>query len=124
MIQNGSNETLIVPSTVTPDIPTIPEENKGIPKWLIGVGVGILILVAGASAYFILNIGKAPQTPTSAPAQVTQEVQPPAPLPTTTPQENPSATGSANFGQLEGTATQPQATSAADLIRQRQQQGQ
>lgn len=116
-------ETLVVPSTFTPDIPTVTEEKKGIPKWLIGVGIGLLILVSGASAYFILGIGKAPQTPTSAPAQVTEapQVRPPAPIPTPASEANP-ATGSANFGELEGSGTQ-QATSAADLIRQRQQQG-
>lgn len=118
-------ETLVVPpSGATPDVPTLPLENhKGIPKWLIGVGIGLLIVVAGASAYFILGIGQAPKQPVSVPAQTTNQVKPPAPIPTAVPQPTaPAATGSANFRSLGSPSSSPQATSAADLIRQRQQQ--
>lgn len=128
--QANTSETLVMPSAATPDIPTIPTESKkGVPKWLIGVGIGLLILVAGASAYFILGVGKPLQAPTSIPAQVNdsnQQVKPPAPIVTPPPAEasaQPDANGSANFGQLEGSGTpasSPQATSAADLLRQRQ----
>ncbi len=121
---NGGAETLVAPSNGTPDVPTLPtEDHKGFPKWTIGVGIGLLIIVVGASAYFILGIGQ-PKTTTSVPAEtapVSQQVKPPAPIPTPVAQPTPVATGSANFGQLQGSGTQ-QATSAADLIRQRQQQ--
>ena len=122
--QQSTLETLVVPPVNTnPDVPTTPQvEHKGIPKWLIGVGIGLFLLVAGASAYFILGVGQAPDT-TSIPAteapKTTQQVKPPAPLPT--PVSQPAATGSASFDQLQGGSSGgQQATSAADLLRQRQ----
>lgn len=121
-------ESLVVPSNPmsTPGIPTIPtQEHRGIPKWLIGVGAGLLILVIGASAYFILGIGQPSKETTSLPATTkTTEVKPPAPIPTppTQPSAQPAASSSANFGQLGGSSeTQQQATSAADAARQRTQ---
>lgn len=116
-------ETLVAPSTTpTPDVPTLPAEtHKSIPKWLIGLGVGLLILVVGASAYFILGIGQTPKETTSLPATTTSktaEVKLPPPI--ATPTAQPAATESANFGQLGGSSGETQATSAADLLRQRQ----
>lgn len=122
-------ETLVVPSSPsTPEVPSLPvEAHKGIPKWLFGLGAGLLILVIGASAYFILGIGQPTKTTTSLPAAIaTQpEAQPIAPVTTSIPQPvaepTESATaGSANFGELQGNGSQT-ATSAADLLRQRQQ---
>lgn len=122
----ASAETLIVPPTnVNPEVPNIPSENhKGIPKWLIGVGIGLLLVVTAASAYFIIGIGQTPKT-ASLPATETQEpqVKPPAPVPTPISQpQQPAATGSANFGDLQNPTTTPppQATSAAELLKQRQ----
>lgn len=123
-------ETLVIPSStaVNPEVPNLPtEEHKGIPKWLIGLGAGLLILVLGASAYLILGIGQSPKTTTSLPATIapkTAEIKPPLPIATPTPIAQPAAaTGSANFGELDGSTKGTQATSAADLLRQRQQQG-
>lgn len=120
-------ENLVVPTAgAIPEVPNLPAEiHKGIPKWLIGLGVGLLIIVAAASAYFILGIGQS-KTTTSLPATTTSQnnqIKPPLPLASVPAQPAPSpssltATGSANFGQLGGS---PPATSAADLIRQKQQ---
>lgn len=116
-------ETLVTPDSGAPEVPTIPTEgHKSFPKWLIGVGVGLLIIVTGVSAYFILGIGQSPKQTTSIPAETvpaSQQAKPPAPIPTPIAQPEPTATGSANFGQLQGSGTQ-QATRAADLIRQPQ----
>lgn len=119
-------ETLVIPADGSPVVPNIPtqETNHKIPKWVIGVGVALLIAVVGASAYFILGIGQktettsipattAPQTQTN--LQPPPQAQVPIPQPTTAPQTS-------TFGALEGSGT-PAATSAAELIRQRQQQG-
>lgn len=124
-----SAETLVVPQSTATDLPTVPTQaHKSIPKWLIGVGIGLLIMVAGASAYFILGVGQSPKTTASIPAEVTpkQVVKTPPPIATPLPQTNPAtATDSASFGQLQGNETAtPQASSAAELLKQRQQQAQ
>lgn len=117
-------ETLVSPPTAnlaTPVVPTFSDGgHKGIPKWVIGIMAGLLLTVAGASAYFILGIGQNNQQTTSIPAVQTPRqttTTPPAPSPAA---QAPVATGSGNFGDLNDSANQ-QATSAADLLRQRQQ---
>jgi len=122
-IPSPSPETLVVSSTSAPEVPTLPiEDRKSIPKWLIGVGVSLLIIVTGTSAYFILGIGQPAKT-TSVPAEVTstkQTVKTPPPIATPIPQAAPAAaTGSANFGDLQGApaASPKQATRAGDLLK-------
>lgn len=108
-------ETLVMPQTPTPDVPSIPIENKeGIPKWVIGLGVGLLIIVAGVSAYFILGIGQTPKN-TSLPAQEVPVNTSPSPTATPASQgaATQTATDSSNFGELQGSGSAPQATSGA-----------
>ena len=121
-------ETLVIPSANgNPEVPTIPTDTSGvggIPKWIIGVGIGLLLVVASASAYFILGLGQTPK-PSSVPATSTQQTKTPSPTIKPTPQVSPSpeATSSGRFGDLQGSSGTQPATSAADLLRQRQQQG-
>ena len=120
-------ETLVVPQTIgsgaTPEATIPSQEHKSVPKWLIGIGVALLIIVTGTSAYFILGIGQPPKPTTSTPAEVsnpTIQTAPPVANPAT--QAAPSAaTESANFGQIQSNQQATQATSAAELLKQRQQ---
>lgn len=128
LINESSNtpppaETLVVPPApaANPETPGLTTEtHKGIPKWLLGLGIVLLILVIGASAYFILGIGQPSKPTTSLPAVTAPKAavtQPTPPPPTATP----VATGSASFESLQGSGSAPQATSAAELLRQRNQ---
>lgn len=114
-------ETLVVPTdgngTVAPNIPT--ETKQGFPKWAIGTAVALLVIVAAASAYFILGIGQPQQT--SLPA--TQVQQAPATTQpaviTSAPPSAPAATNSAGFGQFQNPTPTSTASSAADILRSR-----
>lgn len=121
-------ETLVVPTTdATPQIPDLPTEHHGgVPKWVIGLGVGLIIMVAGISAYFILGVGQQNTTETtSLPATQTPQTQLTTPPATVAPTPQPTSNPESSFGSLGGTPpTNPPATSAADLIRLRQQQQQ
>jgi hypothetical protein len=115
-------ETLVVPPT-SPEPTTIQTDGGGhhMPKWLLFVGIGLVLAVAGASAYFILGVGQTPTESIPATQQEQTLITPPAASPITQ-QQPPAATSSAGFGGFnDGTS---QATSAADLLRQRQQQSQ
>lgn len=117
---SGGAETLVVPPT-PPEGGAVPAENvkRGMPKWLIGVGVGLLVAVVGASAYFILGIGQTPKGGSlpAVPTQTTQQVKPPAPLPTPVAATPSPESETAGFGQLESGGGRS-ATSAGDLLRQ------
>lgn len=88
-----------------------------------------MLLVIAASAYFILGVGQPNKQSTSLPA-VTASATPqsPEPLEQVAPpspdaQEEPTVSGSSNFGELGG-ESQPTATSSTiDTLRQRQQSG-
>lgn len=122
----GVPENLVIQSNANPEIPNIPtpDGHKGIPKWIIGVGVGLLLVVIGVSAFFILGIGQPSTKTTSLPAtQAPKQTQQPISKPTPTATTQPPG----GFGQFEATPaaspmpspTPSQATSAAELLRQR-----
>lgn len=133
----SSPETLVVP---TPTPTTVTAANHKVLPVLTMIGAIVVILVvAGASAYFILGIGKqASQNPGSVPINQqpplsnppAQNPTPPAiikPTPVAIPSEPPSSGGSSTFGEIngegeEGSQTNQTPTSAADLIKKRQQQ--
>lgn len=124
----ANTDTLVVsgaPSN-TPDTLST-EHKKGLPLIAIIGALVVLLIVAGASAYFILGIGQAQVPAEQAPSPVPAAT----PIETPTPEPSPSDTesvvngGSSDFGSLTGeeptTSGVFQATSAADLIKQRQQ---
>lgn len=127
---NSQPETLVTSNGSVPETPSTATTSssaggKGVPKWIFGLGIGLLLAVSGASAYFILGVGQPTQN-TSLPAtteEPPQQIKPPpqaiTPTPTPQPQE---ATASGNFGDLDGASrSSTGATSAAELLRQRQQ---
>ena len=99
---------------------SVPGGTGGFPKILIIIGVLLLLGVAGASAYFILGIGK-PVEP--APVSIPAEEQT-TPIPTMEVTPTPS-TSSANFSDLTGngaTASGSQTSgsgSAYDLLKKK-----
>lgn len=121
--QINSDTVVVPPVAPASDTPLHAENHGKIPLWLIGIGIGLLILVGGASAYFILGIGQPSKPTTSLPATTVaevNEVKTPTPVvASSSAQATPVASGSANFGSLEGNTNKTQATSAAELLRRR-----
>lgn len=112
-------DNLVVPSNNTPESITTSENHFNISKILIIVGIIVILIVSGLSAYFILGIGKPAPSPASVPAQEEstltnppQQIQTSPTLPST-----PPATTSSNL--VTPTPT-PSGTSAVDLLKQRQ----
>lgn len=99
-----------------------PSSGGGFPKIILFILGGIILLaVSGASAYFILGIGKPTETlPVSAPIE-----QQPAVLPTSKPSPTPTvSTQSAGLSSLPGSTTTGSgstggAGSAYDLLKKR-----
>ena len=111
-------ETLLTPDggETAPNL-TSEHQGKSIPKWVLGVGIALLIAVVGASAYFILGIGQSPQPPTSLPATQQPGLQAP---PTPTPAPATSSAQPANFGAVNPSPTASASAtpkSAGDLLR-------
>lgn len=120
-------ENLIVPPTSEMNPIVTGGGSSGFPKWILAVGAVILLAVAGASAYFILGIGRPQPATTSVPAEQPPITTPPKALIPTKPPETPSSsTSSATFGGLEGSAqtaaSTTSASSALELLRKRQGQ--
>ncbi|KKS13994.1 MAG: Minus agglutinin [Candidatus Daviesbacteria bacterium GW2011_GWB1_41_5] len=118
-------ETLVTPSGNEAN-QVVGGGGNGFPKWLLFAGGFVLLLVvAGASAYFILGFGQqeippvqpgAEQTPPTVSTQVIPPTLPPQPT-------VPASTSSGSFGGVSGEPTaSPSGTSALDLLRQRQGQ--
>lgn len=123
-------EPVVVTQAATPDTNQVVtgSNSGGIPKWaLIAGGVILLLIVAGASAYFILGVGKPAQTEQTENTAPIEEQVPTIPPQTLVPTEAvpPVASGAANFGSLSNASPSPSVaggTSALDRLRQRQAQ--
>lgn len=125
-------ETIVAP-TAESDQVAVGDTHKGFPKILLIVAAVVLLLVAGASAYFILGIGQPRNGSLPAEQQQTQQplTNPPkqaaAPEAPVQPQ-TPASPSDATFGNLSGatqSATPPASGSASaiELLRQRQAAG-
>lgn len=131
----SSPENLNIPTTSSPNNNPAQESkpDSKIPKIAIIIaGIVLLLLVTGASAYFILGIGQT-QTTTPPATQNTNQpplTNPPAPLPkrtvaTPAPGTTTGETDNTDFGALGG--SKPQSTSsakpqsAAEILRQQTQ---
>lgn len=99
----------------------------GFPKWVLLIGLVVLLMVGGASAYFILGLGQSNQStaPTSAPLE--QQPLTNSPKSMIPPQVQPTAlpSGTASFTNLSGAVTPtpvatPSGSSAIDLLKSRQ----
>ena len=118
-------ENLVVPTNSSAESMK-PEGGRSghglLPKLLIGIGIIVVLAVAGASAYFILGIGKPTEPTTSVPAQTDQSAltNPPTPaaVPTAQPTTDPAATDSASLGDLNPQPTDS-GSSALDLLKSR-----
>lgn len=130
----ANTDTLVVssePSSI-PNTTISSEPRKGLPLIAIIGALFVLLVVAGASAYFILGIGQTQvptqETPTPSPVPAQTPTQTPTPEPSPSDTESVVNGGSSDFGSLSGEPTTSggfqTATSAADLIRQRQQASQ
>lgn len=130
-------ETLVVPGNGNDGSSTLPTTSSPshIPKWVIGAGIGLLIIVAGASGYLILGIGKSAPEPASLPAQQQTQLQaPPQTQPqlpnSQAPNNNNLQPNNGSFGELNSSTSSAlppassQPRSAADLLRQNQQPNQ
>lgn len=124
-------QTLVMPTAPDPNQAVANTTSKGFPKVLLILAGLVLIMVAGASAYFILGIGKPQENIEggSIPAQpaVPTPVQT---IPTAQPTLMPGSEGtsSATFGNVNGSTgssrlqtspTPTSGTSAIDLLRRR-----
>lgn len=122
------SDSMVVPAPA-PEA-TVNNTSSGFPKWLLIVGGVILILVIGASAYFILGGGKFGQAATvSVPAEQPPLANPPQPIIPTEAPTGENAASQGGFGSLNGTEATPSSAastssaktpSAMDLLKQRQ----
>lgn len=127
----ASPENLVVPSAQPAPTNGAESLNSGgkhinLSKILIIVGVLVLLIVAGLSAYFILGIGKNTPAPSSQPAQEQPALtNPPKQVSNPSPVPSPSesvATSSGSFGALSSASPSatPKGNSALDLLKSRQ----
>lgn len=127
-VSTAQPETLVVPqSTAETNQVVNSSGSRGFPKIAILIGgLLLLLIVAGASAYFILGVGQTAQPQTSVPAEQQKLTNPPKSVLPTTP---PATTSAENKGlgsltgqsTLSASPTNAATTSAINLLRQRGQ---
>lgn len=116
--------TVVVPPSGSETNQVVTSGSKGLPKIVLIIGIVLILIVIGASAYFILGVGNSSNLPTSIPAEQQSLTNPPKQIvPTVVPVE--TGTGSATLGNpngiLSGTPTPATSsgTSAIDVLRSR-----
>ena len=111
-------ENLVVPSNNTPESISASGSHINLSKILIIVGILVVLIVSGLSAYFILGIGKPAPEPASLPVQEESTLtNPPKQIATPSPIPLPSAAPATSSGLI---TPSPTGTSALDLLKQRQ----
>lgn len=122
-------ENLVVPNTQPPPANGAESLNSNgkhanLGKIYLIVGILVLIIVTGLSAYFILGIGKSAPSTSSQPAKEQSPLTNPpkqVPAPTPSPSTESVATSSGSFGNLSSASPSatPKGTSAVDLLKNR-----
>lgn len=110
------SETIVMPTNLEATQEVTGNGSRGFPKWILLVGFLLVLVVGGASAYFILGIGQTKQAPPveQQPESAPNEIVMPSPIVTLQPTIASISAAPSQTGTSSG-------TTAIDLLRQRQQ---
>lgn len=97
-----TTQPTVTASPVVPEVSqVVTSGSRGFPKIILILGVALILIAIGASAYFILGIGNSSNLPTSVPAEQQTLTAPPTQIvPSVAPIK--TGTGSATLGNPSG----------------------